>query len=859
MYFVQMHPGFPVFMAVTTTAPPAHYRSRARFRRLRILLVLLAMALAAVTSGFYLLSRLALPQLDGRISLSGLGAQVTVTRNGQGVPAIAAKNLTDLFFAQGYVTAQDRLWQMDMTRRFAAGELAEVLGAKYVPHDRRQRSLLIRQAAENAAAQLSPRDRQFFEAYARGVNAYIHHQRVLPIEFAVLRYRPRDWTVTDSFLVAASMVQMLTLENLSHSLAREKISAMLPPELASDLFPNSSWRDRPPGSSPTLDEFVPPEEPEPRGKRAEPVLQPRQRRKAHRRRAAVPPNSSAATLFANWKVETGNSVLAPGSNNWVLSGTHTASGKPLLANDMHLPHHLPNVWYEAHLASGAYDVAGVTLPGVPFVIAGHNQRIAWGFTNLGATVTDLFVETFNGRDEYLTPDGWRPAQHRREVIRVRGGREQTVDIRITRHGPIVSGLEPPASVHSPVAGPIDSTRQLALKWTLYDPLALQVPLFDMNSAQNWDEFRRALSRFGSPAQNVTYADVDGHIAYQAAGMVPVRAAVPAEVKPASAAGTPVIGSDNAHEWIGYIPFDQLPSVLDPPSGIIATANGRITPDGYGYNISNEWGPPYRTERIYRVLASGKKFTPADMLALQNDIYSDFDRFCAQRFVYAVDRAANASARLRSAAELMRNWDGRIRNDSAPAAITAAASQELFRMLLEPRLGAAWQEYHWFMQPVWLENLLLHQPARWLPAQYATWDELLAAAVDSAIHRPGVPGDLKDWRWGEKNQLQIRHPVFGSLPILRRWAATGRVEQSGNALTVKQVSSRFGPSERMTVDLSDLDSSTLNIVNGQSGQIFSPYFNDQWRAWCQGHSFPLPFSAAAVERAKAHRLALEPAP
>lgn len=548
------------------------------------------------------------------------------------------------------------------------------------------------------------------------------------------------------------------------------------------------------------------------------------------------PASAELQTAANWQ-SAADSLLRPGSNNWVISGAHTVSGKPLLSNDMHLGHRIPNVWYEAHLTSGAYDVAGVTLPGLPYVVAGHNQRIAWGFTNIGPSVADLFVETMNDRGEYQTPEGWRPAQHQQETIKVRGGLNQTVDVTITRHGPIVSALYPGES------------RQLALKWTMHDPTALQMPLFDLNSAQTWDQFRSALSRFGSPAQNVVYADVDGHIGYQATGMIPMRASGDGSL--------PVPGYDSAHEWTSYIPFDKLPSVLDPPSGIIATANGRITPDGYPYPISNEWGAPYRIERIYHELGDDKRFTPADMLALQMDIRSDLDRYCAERFVYSLDHAGNVSARARQAAEIMRAWDARVTTDSAAASIVAASRHELQRILLTEKLGDSWQEYSWYMSPVWLEDMVLRQPPNWLPSKYASWDELLAAAVEAAVDSDDAPHNLNGWRWGPHEVVSIQHPLFGAVPFLGRWTGTGEFEQSGNGYTVKQVGSKFGPSERMTVDFSDLDNSTLNIVTGQSGQIFSPHYMDQWRAWCKGQTFSLPFTTAAVQRSAAHTLVLEP--
>ena len=516
---------------------------------------------------------------------------------------------------------------------------------------------------------------------------------------------------------------------------------------------------------------------------------------------------------------------------------------------MHLGHQMPNLWYEAHLrcACGNFDAAGVTLPGLPYVIVGHNQRIAWGFTNVGPTVEDVYVETFNPAGQYLTPAGWQAPEHRREIIHVKGRSDRVVDVLLTRHGPIITDLVP------------GETRKLALRWTLYD--GTHDPFFQVDSAQNWEEFRRAFSLFDAPGQNVVFADVDGNIGYQTTGKIPIRASGDGSL--------PENGSDNSHEWTGYVPFDKLPSIYNPASGIVATANGRITPDHYPYSISTGWEAPWRTARIYRVLESGKKFSAADMLALQMDIYSDCERFFAERFVYGVDHAKNPSARAKQAAELMRGWDGRMSADSAAPTVGYRARIELVRLLLEPKLGAApkdleqaettlnWKTYGWGMQSVWLENVLQHQPKRWLPDSYATYDDLLAAAVEAAVGAQEAPQDLASWHWGTFHPVEIQHPILGKIPVLQRWSGPGIQPQSGSGYTVKAVSRSHGPSERLTVDLSNLDQSTLNLVTGEAGNFLSPYYMDQWKAWYEGTTFTLPFTQKAVSAAQQHVLMLEP--
>ncbi len=883
-------------MSSTASLPDSLPEIRRRTPALRILYyavcVLLVVLIAAVW-WLYSIAHSAVPQLDGSVTVPGISSKVRVVRDGHGVPTIEAATLEDLFFAQGYVTAQDRLWQMDMMRRAAAGELSEVIGTDTVKMDREQRILGLRIAAETAEKNISARDRIYFDAYARGVNAFLEsHRDRLSIEFRLMKYTPRPWTATDSLLVGARMVQDLNHYSYERALTREKVLAKLGPELTADLYVNSSWRDRPPTETRRMEEEPAPnsgdeddddeEEVEPEGGNSHLTsalpptqvpqgLKPALFQHLNGTAEAVPypkpiyetsstlPSAPSSAFTSSFILEEADS-FRPGSNNWVVSGQHTVSGKPLLSNDMHLDHQMPNLWFEAHLLTknGNFDVAGVTLPGVPFVIVGHNQRIGWGFTNVGPTVEDDFIEEFNAQGQYKTPAGWVDPQHRRETIHVKGKPDVTLDVVTTRHGPLITELVP------------GETRKIALRWTLQDGMGLM--FFDVNSAQNWDEFRKAFSTFGAPGQNVMYGDVDGHIGYQATGRVPIRAA--------GGGSLPVSGGDDAHEWKGWIPFDEMPHVYDPPSGILASANGRIAPDGYKYSISTEWEAPWRTDRIYRVLESGKKFAPADMLALQMDVSSTYDRFCADKFVYAIDHAATASARAKQASDILRDWDGRMSADSAAPTIETKARQELARLLLEPKLGAAaddsknsgalsWKRYHWGMSSVWLENVLTKQPARWLPPGYSDYGSLLTAAVENVVKQTGVasgdaskvlaevPSDLSQWKWGGNYPVEIDHLVLSHLPAIGRLTGPGLQPLSGSGFTVKAVGREFGPSERLTWNFANFDESTLNVVTGESGIFLSPYYMDQWTAWYGGSTFALPFSPAAVEQRRAHEMTLEP--
>ena len=677
-------------MATSSVSTPASRRSflGTAFRIVFWILLLVVVTVTIAFLWFYNAAHSSLAQLDGTITVTGLQAPVSVVRDGHGVPHITATKLEDLFFAQGYVTAQDRLWQMDLTRRAVGGEMAEIFPASSAPpqpvsrstaavrprqswvyYDKQQRTMRLRGIAERVAQQLPPRDRAFFEAYSKGVNAYIEqHRKNLPMEFRVLRYQPRAWTVADSLLVGIGMSQLLNPQ-YETEYWREKIGAKLTPELMADLYPPDSSRDHPPAS-------------EAGGPSANLPLQ-SSPANILRQAGKLLPHSGFSPRQSN--NEDACEACLPGSNDWVVSGAHTVSGKPLLSNDMHLGHRVPGVWYEVQLHSGDFNVEGFSLPGLPFISVGHNQRIAWGFTNLNPDVQDLFIENFNAAGEYQTPTGWQKPEIDHQVIHVKGQPDVAFDVTITRHGPIITQLLP------------GETRQIALGWLVYDPQAISVPLFDLDSAQNWDQFRKALSVFATPSQNVVYADIDGNIGYQPMGYVPIRA---------SGDGTvPVNGADGKHDWTGILPFDKLPSLYNPPSGIIATANSKITPAGYPYQLATQWFPPYRVERIYKMLKADKKFSPADMLALQTDVMSEYDRFFADKFVYAIAHSSHATERTMKAAKEMDDWNGLMLAGAVAPTIEVRARRELWEMLLQPKLGNDAENYEWSEAAVALETIV----------------------------------------------------------------------------------------------------------------------------------------------------------
>jgi len=905
-------------------AEPASARPRPSGRGLRvlgiILLLLIVIATGALLFGrmyFAGAMRADLPQLDGAQVVYGLSAPVTVERDAQGVPHIRAQSMDDLIFAQGYITAQDRLWQMELLRRHAAGQLAAILGRSALEHDRVQRMLQLLTVANSAVAALPPDQQHWLVVYARGVNASIVAQHAhLPVEFRMLGYEPVPWTPRDSMLVELAMFEDLT-NTFPEKLDREALAAHLPPELIADLYPVGNWRDHPPGAPI-------PDMTEPQPEIKDVPLDESQSKLSRPRIDATPPADLTPLTQTLALFDRPCDGCVAGSNGWAVAGSRSASGMPMLSNDMHLALQVPGVWYEADLNAAlpaplaGFHAAGVTLPGTPFVIAGHNAHVAWGFTNLGADVEDIYIEHTRGTPsgaEYETASGeWLPVKYRAETIHVRGGADVVVDVPLTHHGdadtPVISSLMP------------GEKRTLSLRWTIYEPGSVNAPFFAIDAAGDWPSMLSAFSKWGGPPQNLMYADDQGHIAYHAVGQVPIRGDVN-NPSPLSPVPTDASAPDAAsHEWAGMIPFDQLPQALDPPDGVLATANSRVTPDGYRFPITLDWMAPYRTDRIYKVLeasaqrasddhepgtvplvvpkgapaagqivSSSHLLTPADMLALQTDVYSELDQVIAQRLVYAIDHTTGPlkdDKTLHQAADLMRTWNGRVDANAAAPAIVNATRADFWALLLIPKLvpqfatqlaqgvdlkklkdvspdvaltGNLWQSYIWNERGCVEEKLLTDMPARWLPAGYANWNDFLATVVKRGLQDAKAPSDLSKWQQGKAFPLDIEHPIFARFALARTLigvsTGTGPQAQSGDGTTVKMVERAFGPSDRFTADLSDPDHTTLNIVLGESGDPVSPWFMDQFQSWLNGRTYALPFTPAATQPTITHTLTLNP--
>ncbi|HEY1497335.1 MAG TPA: penicillin acylase family protein [Candidatus Solibacter sp.] len=711
----------------------------------------IALALVAAAIVVYWYVWRPLPQRSGSID-AALSAPGTVDFGPHGEPHIRAASLDDAFFLQGYVTAQDRLFQMDALRRFAGGTLAEVFGPALLESDREARKLRMRRIAEDAYVRLPEADRAAFAAYTRGVNQFIAtHLDNLPVEFSLLHYQPRPWSTVDCLLLCLHMYRNLT----------------------------TTWKD----------EIV------------------KNNMLAQGDRAKV------EFLFPMRGLVDGN----PGSNAWVLSGKHTASGKPLLSNDMHLEYSLPGIWYMIYLEAPGLRAAGVSLPGAPGVIVGHNERIAWGITNLHFDVQDLYLEQLDDRTgRYLFRGQVEQARAEREIIRVKDRPPVEVDTWVTRHGPILLS---------------EGNQRLALRWTAAEAGMLQFPFIDIDRAQNWEQFQAAVKRLPGPGSNFVYADVDGNIGYHAVGMLPRRRNYRGDI--------PVDGSSGNFEWDGYIPFEELPSVYNPPGGMIVTANQNPFPENFPYPVNGNFAPPQRFLQIRAMLSAHEGWRPPDMLTVQKDVYSAFSHFLARQIVDAYQRRNAHNPSLDDSVALLREWNGQMNKDLPAPFLITLAYQHVRRAVAENASAASGLAYEFNLAPVVVQRLLTERPAGW----FADYDDMLLRALADAVEEARrIQGrEPKRWLYGQYLRIAINNPVIHQVPLVGKYFDIGPVPMSGSTTTVKQTSRTLAPSMRMTADLGDWDRSQLNIPIGQSGQILSRHYSDQWLDYYNARSYPMQFS------------------
>ena len=820
------------------------------------------------------------PTTSGEISIAGLSGPVEVLRDERGVPHIYADTAADLAMAQGFVHAQDRFVQMDLGRLATAGRLAELVGEAGIESDRVVQTLGWRRVAEQELPLLDPQTRRLLQAYADGVNAYLDRHSSpssLGLEYVVLAqrfggYSPQEWSPVDSLAWLKAMAWDLK-GNYEGELTRARLGRM-PTEQVQELYPALDLEARPPILS--LDEWDPAST-APADSRAALEDLGVDLGDVERAEAAFAQVGAAMEAMPE-AVGRGEGV---GSNSWVVTGEKSATGGPLLANDPHLAVGIPSVFYQVGLHCRAvssdcpFNVAGFSFAGVPGVVIGHNDHIAWGFTNLAADVTDFYLHRL--RDEtYLRDGAYLPLETRTETIRVAGGEDETLTVRSTVQGPIISDVVPAASdagANAPVAGrEVRERYAVALAWTGLVPGTTADAIVGFNTATNFTEFRAAAERFAVPGQNLVYADVEGNIGYQAPGAIPVRTAA----MQGSAPGYwPAPGWDSAYDWRGYVPFTQLPWAYNPEDDVIVAANQAVTESTRPF-LSTEFDHGYRSTRIRDLIEAADALTPADMAEMQLDTMNTF----APTLVSALLTIDTSGDEFTAEAQrLLTDWDYTTPAGDSSAGAAAAYYNAVWRNLLALLFDDELPRDLWVsgggQHQAAVAELLSRPASLWwdnkqTPGITEERDEILRQALRAArleLTRQ-LGKDPQDWQWGKLHTLTLEHDVLGgeSVPApIRRLANRGPFEMPGGPAVVNATSWSAnldyevdrGPAMRMVVDLTDLDASTWVNQSGQSGHPYHAHYSDQLQAWVDGEQFPWPHSDAAVRDTVADTLTLVP--
>ena len=747
-------------------------------------------------------SKAALSVIRGNLKVPGLQQSVTVVRDRWGVAHIYARNQHDLFFAQGFVAAQDRLFQMELWKRSGQGRLAEVLGPSALFRDVYARRLQYRGEMGAEYDSYGPETKAILEAFTSGINAYIARRTQpggpgLPLEFRMAGFAPEPWRPQDCLnRMAAFSMTGNAFSELAHAQAVAAVGA---------------------GEASRMFNFDPPV-----------TLSPAPGASF----AGLSPGLLHDLVGSDTRIEV-PSYYIEGSNNWTISGALTATGKPLLANDPHRVLALPSLRYMVHLVAPGWDVIGAGEPGLPGVAVGHNQHIAWGFTIFGEDQQDLYLEHLNPKnpDEYRTEHGWERMQVKREVFQVRGQPDVAIDLKFTRHGPVLWQ---------------DGTRALALRWVGAEPgTAGYLSSLSTDRAQNWPQFVDSMRRWKVPSENIVYADIEGNVGEYSVGLAPLRE---------NWDGLLPVPGTGAYEWAGFIPFEQLPHSFNPAAGFVASANHKMIPDKYPYKIGYQWASPYRFQRIRQVLdqarASGHKLTIADMEALQNDVTS----LPGQQFINLLRKAV--AGQPTATEQLLLAWDGKVSESSGAAALFELTLQDLQDQAVHRALPqAAWTLTHWGPEQV----------LGYLSGDVPQASQLIRNAVRSAANRLAkLEGpDPARWSWGGLHHAEFRHPL-DTAPGAAAFLDLGPVSRPGDNNTVDAAyysDSSFeqlaGASYREIFDLENWDDSLAVNTPGQSGQPGSPHYSNLLPLWQRGQYFPLAYSRPAVEKQAVDRLVLEP--
>ena len=780
-------------------------------------LVLLGVLLAVGSCSW-----VALPSYDGSESVAGLDAPVEIVRDAHAIPHIYAQSPRDGAFAMGYVHAQDRLWQLEMQRRIGAARLAEVVGEPGLKTDRFLRTLGLYRVAERNFERLSPETQAIYRAYAAGVNAYLEaHSGLMPPEFLLLGHEPEPWRPADSLVWLKIMAWDLG-DNFKDELLRARLAGRLDSAQLQDL-----WAQHP-------------DDPPPGPHAGGPAVDP----------AGIDYGALAAALPAD-------TVSGLGSNGWVVSGAHTESGKPLLANDPHLRLEVPSVWYLAHISTPEFDVVGATLPGLPFPLVGRTRHLAWGFTNTGPDVQDLFIERIDPDDftRYLTPEGSVPFTLRPETIHVSGEEPVELLVRETRHGPVVSDVVDESAEF------LEPGHVLAFAWTALDEDDLSgEALVRATAATDRESFVEALRNLAVPQQTIIFADRDGNIGYVAPGRVPIRASGQGHM--------PAPGWTGTHDWVDRVPYEALPGENNPASGRIVNANNRMVEDDYPYYLTDDWTAPYRARRIEALLEARPKHDVASFAAIQQDQVS----LAAARLTPVLLKLAKPRGDAgRDALNLLIQWDYGMGRDRAEPLIYMAWLRELMHALFADELGDVFEDY-WNIRTEVIHRALAER-TQWCDDVTTGEAETCAGVVTRALtvsleYLAVTHGhDMADWRWGEAHAVNMKSRILGEVPAVGSWFEID-MESGGEKETVnaggfnvadpeRPFAQNHGAGYRAVYDLADPERSVFIQSTGQSGNPLSSHYADYAEAWRDGRYLPMLTDRARIEEDALGTLVLRP--